>query len=546
MYTWIARSLRVRILKEAEKKKEMLQTLKEDFQFDPSFPSLVPFDVNSGIASLPSAKKMDPHVINTVLYQLAKENELSKMISLFETAIGPSPKSSQPLNPSSDVPFFSSSSVFAQGQAADLQQARESLPNQEATPNKSTFEQRLQAAGSTERKPSALLTSAFSKPVELSNINMRSLELLVSEAVRLDRIHLAHHYVKQAHAIWRQERLRLRKALEKLASWTGQVNNMSQEDLMSLVPPKIIGPRVSISTQTLYPLYKQLKHSKNGKQRYAPVLASCMRIAKQTVDLLQEDTAFYARAFDNMARIKEALSPESLAVLEERHRERSGFEAFDSNFDLTKHLLLQTRLKVEMGELARYIETACMDPLVERQAHNVLSALSVEAPEAQLESRTEALSILINRLQRGIRRAEKWLLNDAASDPGRVKLLRSTLQLSSNQMHARIKKKMSKFARRRAIVMEAVTVARMAEKEAIAERRELLEAEEAAALEARDKAQAEHELASRDATTSQQVQEVERNQSGELHLLSASAKNDRESDSIQASAQHGSSGLVLC
>lgn len=542
MYNWIARSLRVRILKEAEKKKEMFKLLKDEFDFDPAFPSLVPFDVNSGVASLPSAKKMDPHVINTVMYQLAKEDELSKMISLFETAIGTSPRSSKPLNESLNVPFFSSSSLFAQGQAADSA-SQHSSTSEERTPRQSVFEERLKTTQLEDKAAPALLTSAFSKPVELSNVNMQTLELLVSEAVRLGRIHLAHHYVKQAHAIWRQERTRLRHALEKLASWAGNVSNMSQQELMALVPPKIIGPRISLSTHAIYPIYMQLKHSKNQKQRYAPVLASCMRIAQRTVNLLEDDTAFFARAYDNLARIKDALSPESLKILEAKHKQRPGFETFDSNFDLTKHLLLQTRLKVELGELARHIEVACMDTLADRQADSILNSLSVQRTVPVDASQHEALSMLIRRLRSGIRKAENWLLDDASKDSQRVRLLRDTLQLSANQLQSRIKRKMSKFARRRATMAEAIMAANVAVKEAIAERRELEEAEQAAA---RAKVEAEASTAAQASSAKAESDEAYEH-SGELRVLNASSKTESENElSIHASPHPGSPGLVLC
>lgn len=509
----------IRILKESESVKELMKKMKDEFAFDPTFPSLVPFDVNTGNEQTPAAKLMDPHTVNTVLYRFAMDYDLSKMISLFETAISyPTASMYKPYNDSQALPFFSSSSEFASNSTPEA-----TRPEAKEAPT---------TAQVSDVRPEDELVS---KPLDLSSVNTQSFELLIEQAVSSGRIYLAHHYLKLCVTAWKQERRRLRAAYEPLLNWNGE--STDQTALVRL-KDKVRATRVSISVYAFYPIYMQLKHSKNGKMRYAPVLKSCLHLAEECLGYLKDDTLFFARAYDQLTKLEAALTPESAKQLAQRRRMQTLGE-YAKEIDLRTHTLLQTRLQIELGELARFIEVASIDVLINRQLDSLLYKLSVARPMPNVDDDYLGYTILIDRLEDGIKHAENWLALDVQQDERRVALLRSTLDLSAMQMQAKIEQKRFKYARKRAIVSEAIVTAQVAVQEAKAARREILDAREALAnAERRETSPASLEK-------SEQRDSSFGSNTGELQFLNVSGK--RQTGEVVQAALYGSgSSLVLC
>lgn len=515
LYDWIARSLVVRILKESEEKKALIERIKDELDFDPNFPSLIPTQSDSYMTSLPSAKRMDPHTLNTMLKHFAAEGDISKMISLFETAIGSTPSRAKS-HASEQVPFFSSSADFASSQAASTSTQTESPP----IPTGSVADE---------------AAAAHSKSLDLACVNTHTFELLIREAIQADRLHLAHHYLKLSVTAWKQERLRLLSALQPLASWTRAESEDRQAIIASIT--QIAASRVSISTRAFYPIYLRLKHSKDGKMRYTPILTSCLRLAKECLDLLQHDTLYLAKAHDQFNNFKAALTPREKVQLSQKTHVK-GFGRFDKPFHLKTHVLLQSRLQVELGELVRYIEVASMDTVASRQLEAVLYKLSVSRPTPPAAAKDEILAhtILIDRLRNGIIKAERWLAQDMREEKRRLALMRQTLGLTATQMEAKIREKKRKYAGKREILLDAITQAEITMKKAITARREAMEAAEA-------------EPRAHSKGVAADLQEVEAPPTAlereNLHLLDASS-GAHHTETIHEPSQAGPPQLALC
>lgn len=546
-YDWIARSIMVRILKEAERKQEYLQMLKDSYNFDPATPSLIPFDAEAGRPGLPPAKKLDVHTLNTVMNHFKQTDDLSKMVSLFETATAPAPHKAKELKDASDVPFFHSNSdgdlpiySFVTGEAIPQ-------PRRE-TKTRSSAMQPVPAAThpsgqSISNTPSEKLRFTLpSEPFTLTNVNAYTIGLLIREATRLGHIHLAFHYTKQAHALWEQERTRLRKACQKLHDLQRkQISRLTQEQMLDLLPTQVAASRVSMSVHTMQPLYEMAKKGANGsghRHRHVLVFRACMELAYQIVETLKRDTVFWARVCDNMEEVRAALDDLSRRAYHSRVSDREGLADYrEKKLDLKTHLLLQTRLKLEMNALANKLDIATTDVLAYKKAHAIMNELKVEklAPAEMSGATEKQLTTFISQMQKRVKKARNWTLQDTLQDAWRLQLTRKLgKSLSTRQLSRLLKARGEKYQRRRAKVRVAIVKAQDAIKAAMVAITDLREAAELQAkaqldLDARNKAEAEASM--------QQVPEAQ--------TANESAK-EQGNVTIQAASQYGSPGLILC
>jgi hypothetical protein len=436
----------LRMMKEIESKPDLHKFLKSEYNFDITFPSLTPFDDVSDV-KMPSVKKMDPHTFNTVLNYYAGENDLSKMISLFETATGARP-----------IPFEQRDTFLSNNASANTFAARQgnTTEDSEALPMQAKVDGHLP-----------------SQQLDLSSVNTHSFELMIVTALRLDRARLAHHYHKLALSAWKQERLRVRSAYEDLVRWDGR--SQSLEELQNLIPEAISAPRVAISIPTFLPLYMQFKHSKSERQRHAPILKSVLATAQEAIDLLRQDIKFWAQAYDAEDVLGYAIETHQQSTEEIiKNFRRYRFRQVAHPFSIKTHLLLQTRLKVELRELAGRIEAVILDVASDRYLAPILYDLSMKHFDPKRISRRN-----VGQMSNAVKRAERWLAADTTKDKERIHILTRTLKLSPPRFEAKMRERRASWARRRTVVRQAVEQAKSVLKEAKIAAREAKEAQEA-------------------------------------------------------------------
>lgn len=514
LYDWIARSLLIRTVKESGLTKEFEKLLKKEFSFDPAFPSLLSRDEESG-QMLSSPERMDVDTFNTILSRYANKDDLSKMISLFETATCTSRRASK-LRQTADQNSFISTSLYPQTEkqqtAMPFFTTANSAAHTQEQHSMDTTKQANEADPSLDARPterespdpsSNPIGVPSAHPISLRSVNTYSFELLIETALRLDRIRLAHHYLRQLFQAWQHEQERLKAVYANYVSQAEKMSNAYHikqndpqdpenettklsdiiEDTRKFLKQGVMASRVSLSIHSIWLLYDKFKFSRSQKQKYGAVVLSTLEIAKEALEVLRRDAGFWEDAYRAEEALQEYLPLETnvrpTLFIDDRvqHDHHQSKVSLDSNtnsmmipkpklFNLKTHKLLQARLEYELTDLTRHIEVSSMDLKVERETGPLLYALSerrwlksaTAAAAAEEEtSRTasptatasddmsdicETENLRERRIRLAIESANRWLVKDSSRDEERLALLQNTLRSNSKMTTPKIENKL--------------------------------------------------------------------------------------------------------
>ena len=472
----VSRSLHIRIVKEAGTLSDVKAAVKRTFGFDLDFPSAPPSLLDTG----QNPPCIDKHSLNTLLNLYAKQMNLSRMISVFESTAHPLPMQS------SLIPKADQNSFFSPNQGGST--AKESLlksmgisfgPSMQSSSSLSMAKASFLAIPSPEHSQSCVPPS--STDFNVSAINTSSFELLIETANQLGSHAISNHYLQEMLRAWEQERVRLRLAYSDLADCdvsnaTGI--NPNPEEATVLLPPTlplskvfridVPCPSVSPSVHAIYSLFEHLKTS-SKRWKHTAILTALLRQSQQTLDKLREDVLFWA-GIVNKKRLFMVLQSRNTAkaldaqeandntdtllnpvVAEKDLSSRKHIESCSKRFRTKIHLLLIKRTEIELEGAIRRIETV----QTELATQNFMDALLYE-----LSGRRGGSTVA--RLRTAIKRAERWLMENKSVESHHVAALASNGMHSEQQMSRTISSARHRTLERRRKLKTALARAKIA------------------------------------------------------------------------------------
>jgi pentatricopeptide repeat protein len=474
--------LKVRIIKHSSKFQEFAKVVKATFGLDLEMPCAPP-----GLASEGNIRPLDKHSHNSILSALAKRQQFSKMVSVFESLAYPHLSGpTYPVQTADQNSFFSLSFDWfnwrTPAKSAAIEDPATAEPASEPQ-HEQTAETRIaEGDGDSISDPIAIETRSN---IKITALNTRTFELMIETALAGSSHGVARHYMLEMLEAWEQERQRLRSAYASLAAYrvpfvTARIRAQgllrTGRDKYSVVlqdperpswdqiwQPGTLGPAIGPSAHSIYRIYHKLAGEWTSHLHWLKPLQELVKDVDRVLEYVRDDIQFWTNIHDKqrfLAEVYKTLPPYERALhaagprfdyrADAAGKEEDSFTGYQNlPFDTQLHLLILRKIEAELNDIHHEMHHRHTHTAAGRYIRGMLN-------ELRGERKTSRISRLVNAM----RRSERWCYMDEIADEQRAEAIMELHTLSYAQKKNQVKNMRRIAEGRRQAVRRAILRAR--------------------------------------------------------------------------------------